>query len=58
MLTIHIVQSGLGYVTDGLNFGDAAGLFIYLRTKGVTYENLMKAAEGLVRYGAYTIQQE
>ena len=58
MLMIHIVRSGLEYVIDGMTFSDAAGLFLYLRTKGVTYENLMKAVEGLVRYGAYTLWQE
>ena len=58
MLTIHIVRFGLAYMLEGRTFGDAAGLCLYLRTQGVTYDNLMKAAEGLVRYGAYTIRQE
>ena len=58
MLTIHIVRSGLAYVIDEMHFDDAAGLFLYLRTQGVTYDNLLKAVEGLVRYGAHTIQQE
>jgi hypothetical protein len=58
MLTISIVRSGLAYMIDDLHFGDAAGLFLYLRTKGVTYDNLLKAVEGLVHYGAYTIRQE
>jgi hypothetical protein len=58
VLTIRIVQSGLGYVTDGEDVGNVAGLFLYLRTQGVTNENLLKAAEGLARCGAYTVQQE
>jgi hypothetical protein len=38
--------------------GDAAGLLLSLRTQGVTYDDLLKAVEGLVHCGAYTIGQE
>jgi hypothetical protein len=58
VLTISIVRSGLNYLIDGVSFGDVEGLFIYLRARGVTSENLMKVADGLVSDGAYTIQQE
>ena len=58
MLRIHIVQTRLGYGIDYIKFEDEEGLVIYLLTKGVTEENIMKALEGLGREGAYTIQQE
>ena len=58
MMTIHIVQSGLIYVIDSMNFSDEAALIIYLRARGVTHENMTKALEGFVRDGAYTIEQE
>jgi hypothetical protein len=58
MLTIHIVQTRLGYGIDYIKFEDEEGLVVYLLTRGVTEENIMKALEGLGREGAYTIQQE
>jgi hypothetical protein len=58
MLTISIVRSGLNYSIDGISFPEVSALFVYLRARGVTYQNLLKAAEGLARDGAYTIQQE
>ena len=58
MLTIHIVQTTLGYGIDYIKFEDEEGLVVYLLTRGVTEENIMKALEGLGREGAYTIQQE
>ena len=57
MLTIHIVQARLGYGIDYMNFADKEALVVYLLTRGITDENIMKALEGLVRHGAYTIQQ-
>jgi hypothetical protein len=58
MLTIHIRQSDLNYMIDTLHFSDEAALIVYLRARGVTHENITKALEGLVRDGAYTIEQE
>lgn len=58
MTTIYIVQSGLEYTIDERTFGDEAGLIIYLRARGVTHENIMKALEELVREGTSTIEQE
>ena len=57
MLTIHIVQARLGYGVDYLKFADQEGLVRYLLTRGVTDDNILKALAGLVRHGAYTIQQ-
>ena len=57
MLTLHIVQSESAYEIDGIHFLDEEGLRMYLRAKGVTNDNIMKALEGLVRDGEYTIQQ-
>jgi hypothetical protein len=58
MLTLHVVQARLGYGIGYINFADKEGLVLYLLTRGITDENIMKALEGLVRHGAYTIQQE
>ena len=58
MLTIHIVQARLGYGIDYIKFADEEGLVRYLLTRGVTDDNIVKALAGLVRHGAYTIQQE
>ena len=57
MLTIHIVQSGLSYVIDTLQLRDEAALIGYLRARGVTHDNIMKALEGLVRAGVHTMEQ-
>ena len=57
MLTIHIVQARLGYGIDYIKFADQEGLVRYLLTRGVTDDNIVKALKGLVRHGAYTIQQ-
>jgi hypothetical protein len=48
MLTIRIVQSGLSYVIDTMNFSDEAALIMCFRARGVTHENIMKALAGLV----------
>jgi hypothetical protein len=58
MLTIHIVQARLGYGVNYMKFADQEGLVRYLLTRGVTDENIVKALAGLMRHGAYTIQQE
>jgi hypothetical protein len=58
MLTIHVVQGRLGYGIDYIKFGDEEGLVVYLLTRGVTEENIMKTLKGLGHEGAYTIQQE
>ena len=57
MLTIHIVQARLGYGIDYMTFADQEGLVLYLLTRGVTDDNILKVLAGLVRHGAYTIQQ-
>ena len=57
MLTLHIVQARLGYGIDYLTFADEEALVLYLLTRGVTDDNILKALEGLERHGAYTIQQ-
>ena len=57
MLTIHIVQARLGYGIDYMNFADTEALVVYLLTRGVTDDNIVKALDGLVRHGAYTLQQ-
>jgi hypothetical protein len=57
MLTIHIVQARLGYGIDYMKFADEEELVLYLLTRGVTDDNILKALAGLVRHGAYTIQQ-
>ena len=57
MLTIHIVQARLGYGINYMKFADKEGLVLYLLTRGVTDDNILKALDGLERHGAYTIQQ-
>ena len=57
MLTLHIVQARLGYGIDYITFADEEGLVLYLLTRGVTDDNILKALAGLERHGAYTIQQ-
>ena len=57
MLTIHIVQARLGYGIDYIKFADQEGLVLYLLTRGVTDDNILKALDALERHGAYTIQQ-
>ena len=57
MLILHVVQGRLGYGIDYLKFADQEGLVLYLLTRGVTDENIVKALAGLERHGAYTIQQ-
>ena len=57
MLTLHIVQARLGYGIDYIKFADQEGLVLYLLTRGVTDDNILKALAGLVRHGAYMIQQ-
>ena len=58
MLTIHVVQTRLGYGIDYIKFRDEEGLVVYLLARGVADDNIMKALKGLDREGAYTIQQE
>ena len=57
MLTIHIVQASLGYGIDYMHFADKEAFVVYLLTRGVTDDNILKALKGLVRHGAYTLQQ-
>ena len=57
MLTLHVVQARLGYGIDYMKFADKEGLALYLLRRGVTDDNILKALEGLVRHGTYTIQQ-
>ena len=58
MLTLHVVQASLGYGIDYMNFADTEAFVVSLLTRGVTDDNILKALAGLVRHGAYTIQQE
>ena len=58
MLTFHLVQSGPEYVMDEIYFINEEGVIMYLSAKGVTTDNIMKALEGLVRSGEYTLEHE
>ena len=53
MLTIHIVQASLGYGIDYMHFADKEAFVVYLLTRGVSDDNIVKALDGLVRHGAY-----
>ncbi len=57
MRTIHIVQARLGYGIDSMPCAEKEGFVLYLLTRGVSDDNIVKALDGLERHGAYTIQQ-
>ena len=48
MLTLHVVQARLGYGIDYMKFADQEGLVLYLLTRGLTDDDIVKALEGLV----------
>jgi hypothetical protein len=58
MRTIYVMQSGLTYIIDTMNFADEERLILYLRAQGVADKNIMKALEGLVRDRACLIEQD
>ena len=59
MRTIHVFRSGGNYFIDGIYWGDdEEGVIMYLRTKGVTPENITQALERVRREGTYIVQQE
>jgi hypothetical protein len=59
MRTIHVSQSGRNYFIDGIYWGDdAEGVMMYLRAKGVSPDDIMKALEEVAQTGGYIIQQE
>ena len=59
MRTIHVFRSGCNYFIDGIYWGDdEEGVILYLRTKGVTPENITQALERVGREGTYMVQQD
>ena len=59
MRTIHVFRSGGNYFIDGIYWGDdEEGVIMYLRTKGVTPENITQALERVGREGMSMVQQE
>jgi hypothetical protein len=58
MMTIYIIQSGSAYTVETIHCMDEEALIMYLRARGVTYENSMKALKALVHQGKCTMQQE
>jgi len=59
MHTIHVSQAGRDYFIDGIFWGDdAEGVMMYLRAKGISPDDIVKALEGVAQAGGYLIQQE
>src|SRR4029453_8747476 len=59
MRTIHVSQAGRDYFIDGIFWGDdAEGVMMYLRAKGISPDDIVKALEGVAQAGGYLIQQE
>ena len=59
MCTIHVSQAGRDYFIDGIFWGDdAEGVMMYLRAKGISPDDIVKALEGVAQAGGYLIQQE
>ena len=59
MRTIHVFQAGRDYFIDGIFWGDdEEGVMLYLRTKGVSPDEITKALAGVAQAGRYLIQQE
>ena len=59
MRTIHVLQAGRDYFIDGIFWGDdAEGVMMYLRAKGISPDDIVKALEGVAQAGGYLIQQE
>ena len=58
MRTIHVFQAGRDYFIDGIFWGDdAEGVVMYLRTKGVSPDEIAKALEEVAQAGGSLIQQ-
>ena len=59
MRTIHVLRSGRNYFIDGIFWGDdEEGVILYLRTKGVSPDEIAKALAAVAQAGRYLIQQE
>jgi hypothetical protein len=59
MRTIHVLRSGRNYFIDGIFWGDdEEGVILYLRAKGVSPDEIMKALAGVAQGGRYLIQHE
>jgi hypothetical protein len=59
MRTIHVLRSGPNYFIDGIYWGDdEEGVILYLRSKGVSPDDITKALEEVAQTGDYLIQQE
>jgi hypothetical protein len=59
MRTIHVLRAGRNYFIDGIFWGDdEEGVILYLRAKGVSPDEIMKALAGVAQVGSYLIQQE
>ena len=59
MRTIHVLRSGRNYFIDGIYWGDdEEGVMMYLRAKGISPDDIVKALEGVAQAGGYLIQQE
>ena len=59
MRTIHVLRSGRNYFIDGIYWGDdEEGVILYLRTKGVSPDDITKALGEVAQAGRYLIQHE
>ena len=59
MRTIHVLRSGRNYFIDGIYWGDdEEGVMMYLRTKGVSPDDITKALAGVAQAGRYLIEYE
>ena len=59
MRTIHVLRSARNYFIDGIYWGDdEEGVMMYLRTKGVSPDDITKALAGVVQAGRYLIEYE
>ena len=59
MRTIHVLRSGHNYFIDGIYWGDdEEGVIMYLRAKGVSSDDIMKALAEVAQTGGYLITQE
>ena len=59
MRTIYVCQAGRNYFIDGIYWGDdEEGVMMYLRTKGVSPDDITKALAGVAQAGRYLIEYE
>jgi len=59
MRTIHVLRSARNYFIDGIYWGDdEEGVMMYLRTKGVSPDDITKALAGVAQAGRYLIEYE